>query len=335
MNQGQGAGHRATEKHLILVAGSGRSGTSLFSGLLKALGCHVPQPEVVPDDTNPRGFSEPQWVVDYHVKLLHAAGVHSSDARPGAWAATAEAAGDPAAVRQLQAWLGPQLRRSDNVVIKDPRLLWFTHAWSSTGAQLGAVSRFATLLRHPLEVVKSKQTYYGQALHPNNRTAGWINTMLLTERVTRNQPRVFVEYDDLLSDWRQVVARVNSQLGLELDEHDTPQTRAVERFIDPTLRRSTATWEALEVNPALADLAEQTWSLLRRAAATEGNVASDGEFDQQREAYDALYTTAETVAQSTILAVRRERERPPSRLRRILGRGKRLVKRTLHRLRPR
>ena len=76
-------------RSLVLVAGSGRSGTSLFSGILQRLGCHVPQPEVPADATNPRGFAESQWVVDFHTRLLRAARVQVSDARPAAWALTA------------------------------------------------------------------------------------------------------------------------------------------------------------------------------------------------------------------------------------------------------
>jgi len=35
-----------------------------MSGMLGHLGFHIPQPEVKADDTNPRGFGEPRWVVD-------------------------------------------------------------------------------------------------------------------------------------------------------------------------------------------------------------------------------------------------------------------------------
>ena len=41
-----------------------------MSGTLQTLGVHVPQPEVSPDDTNPKGFGEPQWAVDFHDRYL-------------------------------------------------------------------------------------------------------------------------------------------------------------------------------------------------------------------------------------------------------------------------
>ena len=72
-------------KHLVLVVGVGRSGTSLVSGILGQLGFHIPQPEVQADDTNPRGFGEPKWVVDFHTRLLRARGITVNDSRPGAF----------------------------------------------------------------------------------------------------------------------------------------------------------------------------------------------------------------------------------------------------------
>ena len=76
------------ERRLVLVVGVGRSGTSLLSGILGQLGFHIPQPEVNADDTNPRGFGEPRWVVDFHTRLLKARRVTVNDARPAAWEVT-------------------------------------------------------------------------------------------------------------------------------------------------------------------------------------------------------------------------------------------------------
>src|SRR6187551_1817386 len=149
---GQPAARKA-ERSLVLVAGSGRSGTSLFSGILQRLGYHVPQPEVPADSTNPRGFAESQWVVDFHTRLLMKAGVQVSDARPAAWGATADVALDEAVHGELARWLGKQFRSSDHVLVKDPRLCWFLPLWKRCAEEAGASPRFATLLRHPAAVI--------------------------------------------------------------------------------------------------------------------------------------------------------------------------------------
>src|SRR5919106_487536 len=108
----------SSRRTLVLVVGSGRSGTSLFTGILQRLGFHVPPPEVPADDTNPRGFAESQWVVDFHSRLLARAGVQVSDARPAAWAELAHVALDTGIQRGLRSWLGKQFRSADDVIVK-------------------------------------------------------------------------------------------------------------------------------------------------------------------------------------------------------------------------
>ncbi|MEA2215445.1 MAG: hypothetical protein QOK19_1006, partial [Solirubrobacteraceae bacterium] len=109
------------DRRLVLVVGVGRSGTSLLTGILGQLGFHVPQPEVKADATNPRGFSEPRWAVDFHTRLLRARRVTVNDARPVAWEKTATAAEDAPVYGELSSWLGEQMREADAVVVKDPR----------------------------------------------------------------------------------------------------------------------------------------------------------------------------------------------------------------------
>ena len=58
-----------------------------------------------------------------------------------------------------------------------------------------------TMLRHPAAVIDSKTRWYGGAQGEAGRAAGWINQTLFTERATRESPRAFVRYDDLLEDW--------------------------------------------------------------------------------------------------------------------------------------
>ena len=110
-----------SSRRVVLVVGSGRSGTSTMAGTLRTLGLHVPQPEVVADATNPKGFGEPRWVVDLHHELLQRSNVQVSDARPRAWLDTGTTSGDHATRERVTAWLEEQLTIGDELVIKDPR----------------------------------------------------------------------------------------------------------------------------------------------------------------------------------------------------------------------
>ena len=145
---------------MVFVAGSGRSGTSTMAGVLRQLGLYVPQPEVVADNTNPLGFGEPQWVVDFHNALLSRARVHASDARPGAWDIVAKTVTD--VVRTgLDDWVTEQFAAAASVgttelVVKDPRVSWFLPTWIEAAGRADARACVATMLRPPAEVVASK-----------------------------------------------------------------------------------------------------------------------------------------------------------------------------------
>jgi hypothetical protein len=325
------AASETPKRTLLLVAGSGRSGTSLFTGILARLGFHVPQPEVAADSTNPRGFSESKWVVDFHTKLLDRAGVQVADARPKAWALTANVALDEVVKQELRGWLEQEFGKDENVIIKDPRLSWFLPLWRTCAEEVGAVARFATVVRHPAAVVESKQRSYGNWQGEVDRTAGWVNQSLFTERATRDYPRSVVRYQDLLDDWTQVVARVGEELDLAVVRDARAQAIVqVHEFIDRSLSRSRATWEDFEIPDGLRALADDVWELMSGLA--EDGAAADPateRFEAARAAYLELYEDAEAIAQSSIVAARRQprRRRVPRVVRLVPRRYRRKVPR--------
>ena len=294
-------------RQLLLVAGSGRSGTSLFANIVGNLGFYVPEPRVMANDTNPRGFGESQWVVNKHTALLRQANVQMSDARPTAWADTAKVGLDQRINAQVHQWLQDQFSRHDQVVIKDPRLLWFLPLWHRVGNELDAAVHVVTVLRHPAEVVSSKLHWYSSMpLVDANRVAGWANIMLFTERATRDYRRAFVRFEDLLEDWTQPIARVSAQFDVPTLVNAPARDQVlVASLVDRSLYRSTATWANLDVPKGLLYLAEQVWEdLLSLADAGDGDAALT-RLDKHREEYMSFYRYAENVAQSTTLAATR------------------------------
>lgn len=295
------------KRTLLLVVGSGRSGTSVFAGLLSRLRFHIPQPEVVPDETNPRGFGEPQWVVEFHTRMLRQAKVQVTDARPAAWALAGKASYAQKDRDTLRKWLAGEFSKSDNVLVKDPRLLWFVPLWRACGQDLGAKVRFVTMLREPAEVVKSKETWYDQMSNPANRLAGWVNTMLYTERATRDDKRAYVLFGDLLADWTKSVSQAGDVLDLDvLHTCTTKEMREADALIEPKLVRSKASLDDLPVPADLRTFADRVWAELLVLADPEGDVAAaQGRLDQIREDYIEYYDLIESVAYSSILAAHR------------------------------
>ncbi len=313
-----------SRRRVVFVVGSGRSGTSTMAGALQALGMHVPQPEVRADETNPKGFAESKWVVDFHTELLQRCNVQVSDARPTAWYETGKASASGITRARLTDWLGPQFREAlvtelgeepaiDELVVKDPRLAWFLGLWKSAALRCDAQASYVTMLRHVTEVVGSKKRYYapgqtGSAFSEVQRTAAWVNMMLHTERATRGATRAFVQYDDLLTDWTIPVFRLGQELDLRrVQQASANDIRKVHQFIDPDLRRVQSTWDDVEVPGRLREIAEETWRGLGKLAEPGGDTPDvHALLDEVRESYVALYDEAEAITQSSSIAARRQ-----------------------------
>jgi hypothetical protein len=320
---------------LVLVVGVGRSGTSLLTGILGQVGFHVPQPEVKADDTNPRGFSEPRWVVDFHKRLLQARRVTVNDARPQGFEKTATAAVDDAVYAELREWLAGQMQQADQVVVKDPRTGWFLPLWTRASTDLGAEAGFVTMLRHPAEILASAAKSYGDWQKPASRAAAWINVTLETERATREGKRAFVRYEDLMADWPRELERMGALLEIPSLAGGDLRTRfaQVDDFVDPTLHRNRIRWDELDVPVRMRDMAEEVWGLLQPLAEPGGdNADTRARLDTARAAYGEAYAEAEAIAQSSVVAVRPRKKAgkaapkpPPSLKSRFRRRTKRVL----------
>lgn len=306
---------RPTRRRVVVVTGSGRSGTSTIAGVLKLVGLRIPPPEVPGNRTNPRGFFEPRWAVEHQTRLLRQASVVLTDARPRAFADTERVGGEAAPVAEATAWLRDNLAEASELVVKDPRSSWFLPMWRAAAEQADAGVAFLTMLRHPAEVVGSKDKYYksvsaGETPRhaQTTRVASWLNVALFTEAMTRDSRRTFVPYNDLLDDWRAVVARVVDELGLDAGR-DLPGAVAaeVDEFVDPGLRRVRTEWSDIDCPDEVRDMAEDVWQQLCVLARSGGfDEVAEARLDAVRERYVALYADAEALAQSSTDNARRQ-----------------------------
>lgn len=289
---------KSTDSTVLFVTGTGRSGTSTVAGSLSRLGFVVPQPEVPADETNPRGFYEPRWVVDFHKRIFNEIKIRTNDARPAAVDLAREASASPERLAELTAWLEPYARHP-RVVIKDPRTFWVQDLWRRAASEAGMGVAFLTMLRPPAEVAKSRDQHYLSQQDGNFRrarettnVASWCHGILVTERVTRDVRRAFVSYGDLMADWRAALGRADESLASGLLQSVDDGHHPIDDFIDPRLNRSRVTWDELSVQPEISALADDVWDAVTRLVADPYDQSATDALDDLHERYDHLLALA-------------------------------------------
>ena len=306
-------------RQILVVAGSGRSGTSLFAGLTGRLGFHIPKPEVSANRSNPRGFGEPRWAVDFHNELLKRVDVVVEDGRPEAWELTSRLVEKPEVLTALGGWLEQQFGEADRLVVKDPRLAWFFEVYRVAATRLDADLRVATMLRDPAEVMKSREVAYGTRTGNTTRIVGWMNMMLGIEARTRDLPRATLSYPDLLTDWKSAIGQADESLGLGLVSGASEAAVAeADALVDPGLRRSIIDWDELGLPPRTRDLAARVYETYGRLVGTMPDAQTEirAELDALGAEFVAYYDESFDVARTrTGATVRKERRKAVRRVR--------------------
>ena len=138
--------------------------------------------------------------------------------------------------------------------------------------------------------------------------ARWVNGSLVNELNTREERRAFVPYLDLLGDWRTTLWSLEDSLGLRFDvDLTSPGPHPVDDFIDPALRRHEATWEDLQVPPALQALAEEVWAeLCGLQQHPDEQTGRRVAFDRLRVRYADLFEDAAATAHDRVQEARAE-----------------------------
>lgn len=223
-----GAGARPI---LLFVLGMGRSGTSALTRVLSLCGAALPAGLVGGLPGNPLGYWEPRKAVLLNEAILRRHG--------SAWY-------DPTLRLQAEGLFGAD-EKNENItkvrqylatlpaapltVIKDPWITALSSMWFEAARLAGFDVAAVIAVRHPQEVIASVASTTKHSTAPASAelsSALWLKYNLLAERDTRGVPRVFVEYRNLLDNWRREVKRVSAALELHLSTGDED---SIEQFL--------------------------------------------------------------------------------------------------------
>lgn len=221
----------------LFVLGFGRSGTSALARVLSLCGAALPARLLGATKDNPRGCWEPREAIHLNEALLRRQGSSGYDLCLRAPEDAALSPDDHTAwVAKIRSFFAT-LPHTPVVVIKEPKITAVTREWFEAARLEGFDVAAVIAVRHPTEAIASiekraRRQNYVQA-SPELGSAWWLKYTLLAERDTRDVPRVFVEYANLLENWRREVKRVATALAIDLDPQDEA---TVDEFLSPDLR---------------------------------------------------------------------------------------------------
>ncbi|THD76990.1 MAG: hypothetical protein E7812_13580 [Phenylobacterium sp.] len=254
-----------TERAAYLVLGMHRSGTSAVTQLLALAGAGLPANVMPGDQHNAKGYFEPWRIALFNDERLRAAG--------GAWDDVFGFPFRPLPRGEERQWLvrGEALFEAEygqvpHPLLKDPRVTILMPFWRTLFDDLGMGVRCVIPVRHPLAVAGSLQRRDGFAMQKS--VLLWAAYMLAAEAYSRDLPRVFVDYDALLADWRAEVVRIEAGHGAPLPKLSKAAGQAIDDFLSPDLRHNEGDGDLAELGWA-GELAAEVFACCRAAAADQ------------------------------------------------------------------
>ncbi len=239
-----------------------RSGTSALTRVINLLGVDLGRNMMAARSDNKKGFWEQEDLVEWNDELLFLLGRRWDDVRELS-ADACEGEGILRCKKEIAAVLHKEFARAKMWAVKDPRLCRLFPLYASILTAEGVEVKTICVLRDPVEVAgslyarNSMPMYYGLLL--------WARYVLEQEKNSRDVPRVWVRYEDLLSDWRGVVKNIEETLGVVWPVDMDAAVPLIEEFIDPDLRHQKKVEGFSGDGAALKPLVCRLYHLLRSA----------------------------------------------------------------------
>ena len=219
---------------IVLVLGMHRSGTSLCSHILSALGVDMSD-DIDVNPSNTRGHWERREIVEFHDRIL---GLFNRDflgkfhdfALPVAWWADRRVA---QIRREIVAFL--ERRMGEGYFgFKDPRTVRLMPVWHQILNELKLAPRVVLCLRNPAQVARSLNARDG--LDPEIGEYRWLVHMMDFYRYTRNLNCCAVEYEQWFDNPAANIEKLRKFLDLPWQQSEADLALLMSDLIDPAAR---------------------------------------------------------------------------------------------------
>ncbi|MBX9914935.1 MAG: glycoside hydrolase family 99-like domain-containing protein [Pseudomonadaceae bacterium] len=236
------------QKHIIAVLGMHRSGTSVITRGLQVLGVDLGDRLLPPEEgINDKGFWEDMDVTAFDVDLLSALGHDWHSFAPIMCSEFQGSIIDGFKLRAVQL-MRDKLADIDVLGLKDPRMARLMPFWLDVFEHLGVTVSYVIACRNPMSVVHSLARRNDFPLEKSYLL--WFEHMLLSVKHTGSAQRVFVDYDLMLRNPAQQLARIARSVGLPFVDGSPELVEYENEFLEHSLRRNDFAPEDLKLDRA-------------------------------------------------------------------------------------
>jgi hypothetical protein len=249
----------------LIILGMHRSGTSLLTGLLSQVGVVMGKRLYAPQKgVNEKGFWEHEDIVDAHDELLLHLGSQWDDLLPldkDWW----EADVVQPFVDRLTGLVRRDFSSAPVWALKDPRMCRLLPLWFHIFTSQQVSATFVCMNRNPFEVVASLQKRDG--FSREKALVLWLSHSLSAEHYSRGQPRVFVDFDQVVQNPAAALLKIEREARLVFPVSVNEASKKIETFVSPDLRHHKANETPEQMHDGIALMAYELHRAFKEMAA--------------------------------------------------------------------
>ena len=266
---------------MILILGCYRSGAGALTRVINLQGATLPKSLMKPQADNPEGFWDSQPIVQFNEALLRSADRSWQDPRPIDLRWFKDPSKRLHQIEQAKKLIAQEFPKGDLLVLKDTRICRLLPIWLTALEQSNIEISVLFIGRNPLEVAVTLKTR--NQINRDQSNLLWLEHMLPAEKQTRHLPRAFLEFDDLLEDWRRVLTNSFDDLGIEPIDLTGNSADEIDQFLARDKKNCHANTDQLLKDESISPLLKKSW-----VAFQSKPIPSQSIFDDLNQEYEDL-----------------------------------------------
>ena len=209
-----------------------RSGTSAVAGILHHYGISMGKNLLAPSFDNPKGFYENEKITIFDdTELFPALKTSWEDTKPIRIKDILEMSPKKDLIQKAIDLINQEYQDKEIFGIKDPRMCVLFPFWEEIFLKLNIEIKIIIPIRNPLEVAYS--LYQRNIIPIGQGLYLWAKHVLFAEYYSRKYDRVYISYDNLIENQKEVLKHITNDLKINLS---CEQNEFTQSFLDENLK---------------------------------------------------------------------------------------------------